>query len=152
VSACHDVRVKRLLSALILVLVLVPLMLLMRWGGEAKGPWSAPRDGVQARLVSPRFLWRADEDVTVAVRLRNRSTEARDIRPVALLLTIRREGLPVGTEEVQLRPAVLPAGAEIDLPVLRRRLDDGAPGLRSVEGSLEGSGLPALKLRVVKAR
>lgn len=143
---------KRLLSALILVLVLVPLMLLMRWGGEAKGAWSAPRDGVQARLVSPRFLWRADEDVTVAVRLRNRSSEARDVRPVAIMLSFRREGRPLGAEQVMLPPAVLPAGAEIDLPALRRRLDDEPPGLRAIEGSLEGSGLPALKLRIVKAR
>src|SRR5690349_3159360 len=62
VARDHDV--KRVLSSLILVLVLVPLLLLGRWNSEAKAPWSVPVGDVRARLVSTRFLWRPDEKPT----------------------------------------------------------------------------------------
>lgn len=144
---------KRLINALILVLVLVPLMLLMRWGGEAKAPWSAPVDGVQARLVAARFLWRADQDVGARVRIRNRSGET--FRPAgALTLRVAREGR-AWTDRIVPLPApgdliVEPGGqAEIALPPLRF---DDAPGLVRISVTGAGLELPALKLRIVEPR
>jgi hypothetical protein len=142
--------VKRLLSALILVLVLVPLMLLMRWGGEAKGAWSEPRDGVQARLVSPRFLWRADEDVPVVVRLRNRSAVTRDVAPLSLPVRILREGHVVRQETLQLAGGPLPAAGQLDVTVRSGRLGDDGSGLYAIDGVLDGLALPAVKLRVLE--
>ena len=144
---------KRLINALILVLVLVPLMLLMRWGGEAKAPWSAPAGGVQARLVAPRFLWRADQDENVHVRIRNRSHET--FRPAGpVTLHVEREGAPA-TDRVVPMPqpgdvVVEPRGqADIVLPPMRF---DDAPGLVRITASGTAFDLPALKLRIVKAR
>ena len=143
---------KRLLSSLILVLVLVPLVLLMRWGGEAKGPWSEPRDGVQARLVASRFLWRADGSVDVALRLRNRTPSPRDVLPLSVTIRILHEGSIAGEETITIAAAALPPGGIIDLPLRSGRLDLAGPGLYSVDGTLDGIGLPAVKIRLLKSR
>lgn len=141
---------KRLISALILVLVLVPLMLLMRWGGEAKAPWSAASDGVQARLVSPRFLWRPDDAIPVVLRLKNRTAEERAVEALTVRLRLLHEGQVVREESVVLAPATLAARGETDLPLAGRLLEDAEPGLWSLDGDVAGVGLLPLKLRVVK--
>lgn len=143
---------KRLLSALILVLVLVPLMLLMRWGGDAKAAWSAPIDGVQARLVSRRFVWRVGERVPVVLRIRNRTAEPRDVVAVDLRLRVMHEGRVVSDDVLVLSPAALPPHGEIDLPLREAPLEEGRTGLYAVDGNLAGVGLLPLELRVVPAR
>ena len=127
-------------------------MLLMRWGGEAKGPWSASREGVSARLVSPRFLWRANEDVRLAVRLRNRSSVTRDVPELTVSLRVRLAGRIVSEETARLSAGVLPAGGELDLPLAHAPLGSEGPGLRAIDATLDGIALPALKLRMLKPR
>ncbi len=132
-------------------------MLLMRWGGEAKGPWSAPRDGVSARLVAPRFLWRADEPVAIFVRFRNRGSDARALPGVAeLVLRVQHEGAVVSEAA---RPVALgvdgetlaPSG-ERDVRVLDEPLGDRGTGLYAVDASVAGFALPAVKIRVLKSK
>src|SRR5688572_6505294 len=87
---------KRVITALLLVLALVPLLLLTRWGGEAKAPWSASRDGVRARLVASRSIWRTDEAIDLRLRIQSRARETRVIgQSVTGTLVLRREGAEI---------------------------------------------------------
>ena len=149
---------KRVIHALIFVLALVPLMLLMRWGGEAKAPWSAPRDGVSARLVAPRFLWKADEPVPIFVRFRNTSDQPRALPFSAhLILRIHHEGALVVEEMRDVALGVegdplLPAHGERDVRVRAEPLNLEGSGLYALDASVADFSLPAVKIRLVRRR
>jgi hypothetical protein len=146
---------KRVITTLLLVLALVPLILLSRWGGEAKAPWSVPKDGVRARLVASRFIWRPDEAIDLHLRVENRSSETRVIgERIAGTLALRHEKAEIARfDEVAWRGPgafTLAPGEVADLSLgLAPRAE---PGLYAIDGSLGYFSLLPLKLRVVKRR
>ena len=146
---------KRVLSTLLLVLALVPLLLLMRWSGEGKSAWTPAADGVRMRLASPRFVYRAGEDIQVMLRFRKsggRPHVAAGDRPI--LVVLRHEGRELGRIDVTLAgPHEIAVGdddATVEIPG-RLQLSDG-PGIYQVAARYGDVHLRPMKLRVLKAK
>ena len=150
---------KRVRNALILLLVVVPVLLLSRWSGEARAPWSRRVDGVRARLAAPRFLWKPGESVPLTLRIEasgGTSGLARHALPpgLPLELVVTHEGreirrvAPAPLAESSKLVADPSHRSEVTLP-MPIVLDDG-PGLYAVTGRFGRWDLRPLKLRVTK--
>jgi hypothetical protein len=135
--------------------MVLPLLLLTRWGGEAKSPWGPARDGVQARLYCPRALWRADEEIVLRARVRTVVDGSRTLPgPVEATLDVLHEGRPHGAPmaPIVVSPGTLevPDGEVVELSLTSLR--PTATGVWTFSGRLGDLDLLPVEVRVVRAR
>ena len=148
---------RRRFHLLLLVLVVLPILALARWGGEAKSPWSPAEDGVQARLVTRRSVWRAGKPLDVFVRYRSVDGRAHDVPLVAHgTISHLREGVVVAdvTRDFELLGVARTVTPEARTQGLLLTLPAGSvtSGLHEISGTLGPHALLPLQVRVIEPR
>ena len=150
---------RRRFHLLLLVLVVLPLIALSRWGGEGKSPWSPAQDGVQVRVVTERAVWRAGRPLEVSLRMRSADGKEHSTPGIVhgtVSHVLEGKGFLEETRDFVLAPppsdAVVPAAKTADFPLLTIPAEHVTPGVHEFSGTLGPFALPPLKVRVLKPR